>query len=46
LDWSQGNVYSSDPDLALIAKMKELAQALRARLVTDDNRVVLSESEN
>ena len=46
LDWSQGNVYSSDPDLALIAKMTELAETLRARLVTDDNRVVLSESEN
>jgi len=46
VDWSQGNVYSSDPDLALIAKLKELAGTLRARLVTDDNRVVLSESEN
>lgn len=43
LDWSQGNVYSSDPAPALIAKMQELAGTLRARLVTDDNRVVLSD---
>ncbi len=46
LDWSQGNVYSSDPDPALIAKMQELAGTLRARLVADDNRVVLSDSED
>jgi hypothetical protein len=46
LDWSDGNVYAVDPDTALIAKMQALAIALGARLVTDDNQVVVSESQD
>ena len=40
LDWSQGNVYSVDPDSTLISKMVHIAEALGARVVTDDNRVI------
>ena len=39
LDWSQGNVYSTEPDQPLLEKMVKIASRLEARLVSDRNEV-------
>ena len=39
LDWSKGNVYSTDPDPALLKKMQRIAARLDARVLNDDNEV-------
>jgi hypothetical protein len=39
LDWSQGNVYSTNPDPALIGKMRAIADDLNAQLQGDDGKV-------
>jgi hypothetical protein len=39
LDWSQGNVYSTDPDSALMEKMHAIAVDLNALVQGDDGKV-------
>ena len=40
LDWFRGNIYTTDADAALIAKMQEVAARLKARLVDDENQQI------
>lgn len=42
LDWSEGNVYTKNPDEALIEKMVSIARALDARVQGDDGEVYRS----
>jgi hypothetical protein len=39
LDWSRGNVYSTNPDEALIEKMLAIAFDLKAQVQGDDGKV-------
>jgi hypothetical protein len=45
LDWSQGNVYSKNPDKAIVSKMLQIAQALGARVQGDDGEFYEDTSE-
>jgi hypothetical protein len=36
LDWHDGNIYSKNPDDALLEKMKQIARKLGARVQGDD----------
>ncbi len=40
LDWSQGNVYTTDPDRPLLEKMLRIALRLEARVLSDRNDVL------
>jgi hypothetical protein len=37
LDWFDGNIFTTEPDLPLLSKMKEIADQLGARVVGDAN---------
>lgn len=39
LDWFKGNIYSKNPDEALIEKMIHIARALDARVQGDDGEI-------
>ena len=39
LDWFQGNIYSKNPDQALILKMIEISKQLRAVVQGDDGEI-------
>jgi hypothetical protein len=39
LDWFQGNVYTKNPDEALIDKMIHIARALNAKVQGDDGEI-------
>jgi len=43
LDWFKGNVYSKNPDEALIKKMVQIARAFDARVQGDDGEIHQSE---
>ena len=45
LDWSSGNVYTTDPDEALLEKMHRIAGQLEARVVDDENRPLVKEGD-
>lgn len=45
LDWSKGNVYSTNPDEPLIKKMCRVALDLDARVQGDDGRIYSSNSD-
>ena len=45
LDWSAGNVYTTDADEALLDKMYKIAEQLAARVVDDENRPRVKESD-
>ena len=45
LDWFHGNIYTKNPDEALIDKMVAIAQALRARVRGDDGEIYHSGHE-
>ncbi len=38
LDWSEGNVYTTDACAALLGKMISIAERLQAKVVDDDNQ--------
>jgi hypothetical protein len=42
LDWFQGNVYSKNPDEALILKMVQIAKELRGQVQGDDGEIYRS----
>jgi hypothetical protein len=39
LDWSEGNIYTTDPDRATVEKMLEIASRLDARVQGDEGKV-------
>jgi len=39
LDWSKGNIYTTNPDSALIEKMRAIAVDLNAHVQGDDGKV-------
>jgi hypothetical protein len=45
LDWSEGQIYSKNPDEAIILKMLELADILDARVQGDDGEIYTSPTE-
>jgi len=45
LDWSDGNVYTKNPDSALINKMVAVARELRASLQGDDGEIYRSSQD-
>ena len=45
LDWSRGNIYSKNPDKAIVAKMIQIAESLGARVQGQDEEVYLDTSE-
>jgi hypothetical protein len=45
LDWSGGNIYSKNPDKAIVAKMLQIAQRLGARVQGDDGEFYEDTSE-
>lgn len=45
LDWSDGNVYSKNPDKVLLAEMYEIASELNAYVVGDDGEKYGSDGE-
>jgi len=42
LDWHSGNIYTKNPDAALISKMVQIAHALSAQVVGDDGEIYQS----
>lgn len=45
IDWSEGELYTKNPDPPLIAKLLEIAIALEAKVRGDDNEVYTSPTE-
>lgn len=44
LDWHRGNIYSKNPDDAIIGKMLEIAKRLNAKVQGDDGEVYFGPS--
>ena len=42
LSWSDGNIYTKNPDLPILAKMLQIASALGAKVQGDDGEVYRS----
>lgn len=42
LDWFEGNIYSKNPDAALVDKMVQIARALNAQVQGDDGEIYRS----
>lgn len=45
LDWLNGQVYASDPDAAFVDKLVKIAEALKARVLDQQNTPVGPEQE-